>query len=131
MICYLSDFGHKGRGIQKNEKAKGVEKFRARILQHKALIMKHIKILMLHKWKKRGWKNEHLYWMVTTKERKSTHVFSTRNLEKMHSEYIKGKSETVPADCNYSITIHQDIPSGILAHPQFTSSLPILHHSTS
>lgn len=121
----------KGKENIGHEKAKGVEKFQDKIRCAKKLKTKPLAMKMLHKWKNEGWKNEHLYWMVTTKERKSTHVFSTRNLEKMHSEYIKGKSETVPADCNYSITIHQDIPSGILAHPQFTSSLPILHHSTS
>ena len=43
------------------KKTKGVEKFKARMLQHNTLTMKYIKILMLHKWKKRGWKRCILY----------------------------------------------------------------------
>lgn len=38
---------YKGKGNQKNEKAKGVEKFRAKMLQHNTLIMKNITIQML------------------------------------------------------------------------------------
>jgi hypothetical protein len=40
--------GCKGRGIQRNEKAKGVEKFKAGSPQHNVLTMKDIAIQMLH-----------------------------------------------------------------------------------
>ena len=39
---------HKGKGNQRNEKAKGVEKFRVRTLQHNSLTTKDITIQMLH-----------------------------------------------------------------------------------
>lgn len=39
---------YKGKGIQRNEKAKGVEKFKAGSPQHNVLTTKDIKILMLH-----------------------------------------------------------------------------------
>jgi ribonuclease HI len=48
----------KGKGNNGCKKAKGVEKFRVRMLQHNALTMKDIKTAMLHKWKKRGWKSK-------------------------------------------------------------------------
>ena len=38
---------YKGKGNQRNEKAKGVEKFRVRMLQHNTLTMKDITIQML------------------------------------------------------------------------------------
>ena len=39
---------YKGKGNQRNEKAKGVEKFRVRMLQHNALTTKDIETIMLH-----------------------------------------------------------------------------------
>ncbi len=50
---------YKGKGNQRNGKAKGVEKFRVRMLQHNTLTMKDIKTVMLHKWKKDGWKSKY------------------------------------------------------------------------